>query len=48
MRQPILLTTHNAVISVMPNDKFLHEKFNEDTLGLDKIRKLVPIKIIIS
>ena len=44
MRQPILLTTHNAVISVMPNNKFLHEKFNEDTLGLDRLESSCQLK----
>ena len=36
LRQPILLTTHNAVISKMPNEKFLHREFIEDTIGIDK------------
>jgi hypothetical protein len=35
LRQPILLSTHNAVIEKMPNDKFIHKKNSEDTLGFD-------------
>ncbi len=35
LRQPILLSTHNAVIEKMPNKKFLHKENNEDTLGFD-------------
>ncbi len=35
LRQPILLSTHNAVITKMPNEKFLHKINAEDTLGFD-------------
>jgi ABC transporter substrate binding protein (PQQ-dependent alcohol dehydrogenase system) len=36
LRQPILMTTHNAVIMKMPSEKFMHKKILEDTLGFDK------------
>ncbi len=35
LRQPILLTTHNAVISVAPLEGFEHQVDTLDTLGLD-------------
>jgi ABC transporter substrate binding protein (PQQ-dependent alcohol dehydrogenase system) len=35
LRQPVLLTTHNAVIERAPLDGFLHEGNNLDTLGSD-------------
>ena len=35
LRQPILLSTHNAVIERAPLDEFLHERNNLDTLGSD-------------
>ncbi len=35
LRQPVLLATHNAVIKKMPDKKFLHKEFDEDTLGFD-------------
>jgi len=36
LRQPILLTTHNAVIKKMPSKKFIHKSYLEDTLGFEK------------
>jgi ABC transporter substrate binding protein (PQQ-dependent alcohol dehydrogenase system) len=36
LRQPILLTTGDAVIAVAPMPKFLHPKHYVDTLGLDE------------
>ena len=36
LRQPILLTTGDAVIAVAPMPKFLHPKHYTDTLGLDE------------
>jgi ABC transporter substrate binding protein (PQQ-dependent alcohol dehydrogenase system) len=35
LRQPILLSTHDAVIELAPLDGFLHERNNLDTLGSD-------------
>ena len=35
LRQPILLSTFNAVVAIAPIDGFLHEKNNLDTLGID-------------
>ena len=36
LRQPILLSTHNALIKKTPIEGFLHEKNNLDTLGIDE------------
>ena len=36
LRQPILLSTHNALIKKTPIQGFLHEKNNLDTLGIDE------------
>jgi len=36
LRQPILLTTHNAVIAVAPLEGFEHQTDTLDTLGLDR------------
>ena len=36
LRQPILLSTGDAVIAVAPMPKFLHPKHYTDTLGLDE------------
>lgn len=36
LRQPMLLTTHNAVIERAPIEGFLHPDNNMDTLGFDK------------
>ncbi len=36
LRQPVLLTTTDAVIAVAPMPKFLHPKHYVDTLGLDE------------
>ena len=36
LRQPVLLTTGDAVIGVAPMPKFLHPKHYADTLGLDE------------
>jgi ABC transporter substrate binding protein (PQQ-dependent alcohol dehydrogenase system) len=36
LRQPILLTSGDAVIAVAPMPKFLHPKHYVDTLGLDE------------
>ena len=36
LRQPVLLTTGDAVIAVAPMPKFLHPKHYVDTLGLDE------------
>ena len=35
LRQPVLLSTHNAVIARAPLEGFLHERNNLDTLGSD-------------
>ena len=40
MRQPILLATHNAVISVAPVDGFEHQSDTLDTLGFDRAESL--------
>ena len=37
MRQPILLSTHNALIYKTPIEGFLHEKNDLDTLGSDEL-----------
>ena len=37
LRQPILLSTHNALIQKTPIKGFLHEKNNLDTLGIDEL-----------
>ena len=37
LRQPILMTTSNAVIAKVPTEKFLHPKHNEDTIGIDEL-----------
>ncbi len=36
LRQPILLATHNAVVSLAPVEGFLHQINDLDTLGVDK------------
>jgi len=36
MRQPILLATHNAVVTYAPLPKFLHARNQLDTLGVDE------------
>ncbi len=36
LRQPILLSTSDAVIAVAPMPKFLHPKYYIDTLGIDE------------
>ena len=36
LRQPVLLSTHNALIKKTPIQGFLHEKNNLDTLGIDE------------
>lgn len=36
LRQPILLTTADAVVAIAPMPKFLHPEHYVDTLGLDK------------
>ncbi len=35
LRQPMLMATHDAVVAKLPNTKFLHPHFFEDTLGID-------------
>ena len=35
MRQPILIAGPRALVSMSPQDGFLHEKFPTDTLGID-------------
>ena len=37
LRQPILLSTHNALIKKTPIKGFLHKKNNLDTLGFDEL-----------
>ena len=37
LKQPMLLSTHNAIIKKTPIQGFLHEKNNLDTLGFDEI-----------
>jgi len=37
LRQPILLSTHNALIKKTPIDGFLHEKNILDSIGIDEI-----------
>ncbi len=36
LRQPILLTTLQMVVTVSPQQGFLHQKFETDTLGVDE------------
>jgi ABC transporter substrate binding protein (PQQ-dependent alcohol dehydrogenase system) len=36
LRQPILLTTLQMVVTVSPQQGFLHQKFETDTLGIDE------------
>jgi ABC transporter substrate binding protein (PQQ-dependent alcohol dehydrogenase system) len=36
MRQPILLSGARALVSISPQDGFLHQKFLTDTLGYDE------------
>ncbi len=36
LRQPLLLHTHNAVISSAPIEGFMHQTNDLDTLGLDR------------
>ncbi|MEP3280010.1 MAG: amino acid ABC transporter substrate-binding protein [Stappiaceae bacterium] len=36
LRQPILLASHNAVISLAPFDGFEHQRDQQDTLGVDE------------
>lgn len=36
LRQPLLLHTHNAVISIAPIEGFMHQTNDLDTLGLDR------------
>ena len=36
LRQPILLTGPRALVSISPQDGFLHQKFLTDTLGMDE------------
>lgn len=36
LRQPILIAGPRALVSISPQDGFLHEKFPTDTLGIDK------------
>jgi len=36
LRQPLLISTHNAVIARAPIDGFLHQSNNMDTLGFDR------------
>lgn len=36
MRQPILLSGARALVSISPQDGFLHEKYLTDTLGYDE------------
>jgi hypothetical protein len=31
----MLMATHDAVVAKLPNTKFLHPHFFEDTLGID-------------
>ena len=35
LRQPMLMATHDAVVAKLPDTKFLHPHFFEDTLGID-------------
>jgi ABC transporter substrate binding protein (PQQ-dependent alcohol dehydrogenase system) len=43
LRQPILLSTHNAIIQTAPIKGFLHEINNLDTLGIDKLESKCQI-----
>jgi len=36
LRQPILLSGPRALVSISPQDGFLHQKFQTDTLGVDR------------
>jgi ABC transporter substrate binding protein (PQQ-dependent alcohol dehydrogenase system) len=36
LRQPILLSGPRALVSMSPQDGYLHEKFITDTLGFDQ------------
>lgn len=36
LRQPILLAGPRALVSISPQDGFLHQKFQTDTLGVDR------------
>ena len=35
LRQPILIAGPRALVSISPQEGFLHEKFPTDTLGVD-------------
>ena len=35
LRQPVLIAGPRALVSMSPQDGFLHEKFPADTLGVD-------------
>ena len=36
LRQPVLLHTHNAVITRAPLEEYLHRTHSLDTLGVDR------------
>jgi ABC transporter substrate binding protein (PQQ-dependent alcohol dehydrogenase system) len=42
LRQPVLLTVHNAVIAVAPMVEFLHQTNTLDTLGIDRAEANCP------
>jgi ABC transporter substrate binding protein (PQQ-dependent alcohol dehydrogenase system) len=44
LRQPVLLTVHNAVIAVAPMAEFLHQTNTLDTLGIDRAEANCPTR----